>query len=111
MNDNAPVFSKSTISVTIDESKAVGSVVTTFTATDKDKGKNGDIVYSLVNGNKHERFAIDSKSGKITVRSKIDRDAPNNEHFFDISVGNIIKMICNSIYLISFYCVSCLRFT
>ena len=46
-NEHEPNFDKLSYAVSLSESLSVGSSVMTVKATDKDKGKNADLVYSI----------------------------------------------------------------
>ncbi|XP_066507562.1 protocadherin alpha-2-like [Hoplias malabaricus] len=75
INDNNPVFSKPLYKVKVKENVPSGTKLLTLTATDSDEGLNGDVVYSLVDqeGNSASSlFVIDSITGDITVKGKID---------------------------------------
>ncbi|KAM8732960.1 protocadherin alpha-3-like [Acanthopagrus schlegelii] len=75
INDNAPVFSSSLYKARISENLAVGKTVIVLNATDADDGLNAEIEYSLRSkGQDHviEVFEIDSKTGAILVKGKID---------------------------------------
>ncbi|KAI9538912.1 hypothetical protein NQZ68_008989 [Dissostichus eleginoides] len=75
INDNHPVFSRSLYKVQIFENLPAGYTVITLNATDADEALNKEIEYSLrKKGQDHvlELFEIDSKSGAILVRGKID---------------------------------------
>ncbi|CAL1682791.1 unnamed protein product [Lasius platythorax] len=69
-NDNAPSFSNPTYTATVSETAAPGSPIITITAKDRDSGRFGTagIVYQLL-GQGAEHFAIDKKTGTITVAS------------------------------------------
>ncbi|KAM4554624.1 protocadherin alpha-8-like isoform 5-T5 [Odontesthes bonariensis] len=74
-NDNAPVFSSSLYKTRISENIAVGSTVIVLNATDADDGINAEIEYSLRSkGQDHvlSLFKIDSKTGAIIVKGKVD---------------------------------------
>ncbi|XP_069388110.1 protocadherin alpha-8-like isoform X15 [Paralichthys olivaceus] len=77
-NDNIPVFSKTLYKTSITENAALGTTVVAVTATDADEGPNKDIVY-LLNSKDQDRvldiFEIDSQTGIITVKGKIDFEA------------------------------------
>ena len=59
-------------SETISENARVGTSVLRVLATSKDAGQNAEISYSLVAGNEHNRFSIDSKSGVISIVQPLD---------------------------------------
>ncbi|XP_034086839.1 protocadherin alpha-3-like [Gymnodraco acuticeps] len=74
-NDNAPVFTSSLYKARISENLEIGKTVIVLNATDTDEGLNAEIEYSLRSkGQDHilDLFQIDSKSGAILVRGKID---------------------------------------
>lgn len=85
-NDNWPIFSQSTVTITLKEDVHIGSLIATFNAIDKDAGLNANLRYNITEGNTHDRFAVDMLSGRVTLRSLIDRDPPNNEKAFKITV-------------------------
>ncbi|XP_046901991.1 protocadherin alpha-2-like [Hypomesus transpacificus] len=75
INDNNPVFSKSLYKVKVAENIDIGSKILRVSATDKDEGINGDIMYSFVghgNAKGYEMFSIDPYSGEISVRGDLD---------------------------------------
>ncbi|KAG7517317.1 protocadherin alpha-8-like [Solea senegalensis] len=74
-NDNHPIFSQDTYSVTIPENVNTDTKVITVKATDIDEGANGEIEY--VFGGKIDRkiydtFFLDKNTGEIRVRGEID---------------------------------------
>ncbi|XP_070819182.1 protocadherin alpha-5-like isoform X8 [Chaetodon trifascialis] len=74
-NDNHPVFSKSLYKTQIFENLPPGSTVTILNATDADEGVNSEIEYSLRKKGQDrvlDVFEIDSKTGAILVKGKID---------------------------------------
>ncbi|KAK0148624.1 Protocadherin gamma-A8 [Merluccius polli] len=73
-NDNSPVFTKPIYKAKIMENSPKGTTITTVSATDKDKGSNGDVSY-LISNSKHrltELFQVDKKSGEIILIGEID---------------------------------------
>ncbi|XP_038055902.1 protocadherin Fat 4-like [Patiria miniata] len=75
INDNPPVFSRSSYQVTISELAENGTHVLRVTASDSDSGDNSYIVYSIVNGNAEGKFQINRISGQITLIGPLDREA------------------------------------
>ena len=70
-NDNAPVFSRSTFSVTFPENNYLNKYVTQVNATDADLGANAALTYELgLEG--REMFNIDSKTGIIRANGVFD---------------------------------------
>ncbi|XP_074924407.1 protocadherin alpha-8-like [Chelonoidis abingdonii] len=79
-NDNAPVFSKSVYEIKLLENTANGVLVMTLNATDLDEGTNKDISYSFISylpPNGRDLFSINSNTGEIRVKEKIDFEAHN----------------------------------
>ncbi|KAM9740625.1 protocadherin beta-16-like [Menidia menidia] len=60
VNDNAPVFAQSVYKAAIAENSQTGTVVTTVSAVDADKGTNGDVSYAV-------STTMDSVSDVFTV--------------------------------------------
>ncbi|XP_076594784.1 protocadherin alpha-4-like isoform X8 [Chaetodon auriga] len=74
-NDNAPVFSSSLYKTRVSENLPVGTTVVILNATDADEGVNSEIEYSLRSKGQDrvlDVFEIDSKTGAILVKGKID---------------------------------------
>ena len=80
-NDNRPIISKSISTVRLFENAPIGMIVTKVMATDSDIGMNADIRYSLLNEN--HSFLMDSKSGLIRLKQKLDREL---ESFYELKV-------------------------
>uniref|UniRef100_A0A8C2EP25 Cadherin domain-containing protein n=1 Tax=Cyprinus carpio TaxID=7962 RepID=A0A8C2EP25_CYPCA len=77
INDNRPVFSRETYSVTLQENSAVGTVVVRVNATDidDDEGVNGEVEYAYsrnVQRKVHDVFELNKVTGEIRVKGKID---------------------------------------
>lgn len=71
-NDCYPTFEKTVASMHIPENSPNGSFVTRFNATDKDKGLNGKVTYSLVTDTKD--FSIDRETGILSISAPLDRE-------------------------------------
>ncbi|XP_061899827.1 protocadherin beta-16-like [Entelurus aequoreus] len=74
INDNAPVFTKSSYKATISENAPKGTSVITVSASDKDSGSNGKISY-LISQNTlrlSEVFQINSDTGEVILTGDID---------------------------------------
>uniref|UniRef100_UPI003AAA5CF7 protocadherin alpha-3-like n=1 Tax=Centroberyx gerrardi TaxID=166262 RepID=UPI003AAA5CF7 len=75
INDNIPVFTKTLYKTSITENVPLGTTVLTVTATDADEGPNREISYSLSSKDQDhvlEIFEIDSETGILTVKGKIN---------------------------------------
>ncbi|XP_068443078.1 protocadherin alpha-8-like isoform X3 [Clinocottus analis] len=75
INDNTPVFSSSLYKTRVFENLGVGKTVIILNATDTDEGLNAEIEYSLRSKGQDrilQLFEIDSKTGAIVIKGKID---------------------------------------
>uniref|UniRef100_A0A0M3KB95 Cadherin domain protein n=1 Tax=Anisakis simplex TaxID=6269 RepID=A0A0M3KB95_ANISI len=64
-NDNVPQFFASTDKIIVNEHMKHGELLVRMSASDRDAGKNGRITYSILSGNEHGMFRLDSASGTI----------------------------------------------
>ncbi|XP_034147626.1 protocadherin alpha-C2 isoform X5 [Esox lucius] len=74
-NDNAPMFDRPVYSINMTENSSPGTLVLEMNATDQDEGPNADITYSFTlytSEKTQEVFALNPKSGEITVKGTID---------------------------------------
>lgn len=72
-NDCYPTFEKSIASLHVSESARNGSIIfNRFNATDRDKGLNGKVTYSLVTDTKD--FSIDRETGVLSISALLDRE-------------------------------------
>ncbi|XP_053284314.1 protocadherin alpha-3-like [Pleuronectes platessa] len=86
VNDNMPVFTKDTYSVVLQENSPIGTTVIKVNATDLDEGANGEVVYSFgsdVKDKIRELFEIDSVTGEITVKGRVDFEEQDS---YDIDI-------------------------
>ncbi|XP_057205136.1 protocadherin alpha-12-like isoform X2 [Triplophysa rosa] len=75
INDNRPVFSEDTYSVTVRENAAQGTVLIRLNATDLDKGSNGAVEYAFgrnINRKLQSLFKLDSITGEIQIKGELD---------------------------------------
>lgn len=85
VNDNSPVFNKNLNTASIYENATVGSAITTVTAKDQDGTANANIRYFILLNYYSDKFAIDERSGVITLASKVD---------FEANVGKYVITVC-----------------
>ncbi|XP_057705855.1 protocadherin gamma-A3-like isoform X41 [Corythoichthys intestinalis] len=80
-NDNAPVFSKAVYKATITENSPTGTLITKVSATDADKGANGEVMYIIGNSpdTVSKLFHINSK-GEAILNGQIDYEKEKNYH-------------------------------
>ncbi|XP_012862492.1 protocadherin Fat 4 [Echinops telfairi] len=73
VNDNPPVFEQLSYEVTLSESEPVNSRFFKVQASDQDSGANGEIAYSIAEGNVGEAFGI-FPDGQLYIKSELDRE-------------------------------------
>ncbi|KAM6454465.1 cadherin EGF LAG seven-pass G-type receptor 2 isoform 4-T4 [Liasis olivaceus] len=71
-NDNSPQFSKKRYVVQVPENVASNTHILQVNATDRDKGSNAMVHYSIMSGNTRGQFYIDAQIGNIDVVSQLD---------------------------------------
>nr|XP_048698639.1 protocadherin Fat 3 isoform X5 [Caretta caretta] len=74
VNDNAPKFNQEAYSAVISEDASVGDSVIMLIAEDQDSPTNGQIHFSIVNGDRDNEFSVDPVLGLIKVKKKLDRE-------------------------------------
>lgn len=72
-NDNAPQFSNTTFIFNIAENEPIDSFVGKLTATDRDIGRNAELIFSLSSAQKD--FSIDPRNGFIKSMRVFDRES------------------------------------
>ncbi|XP_069396059.1 protocadherin-16 [Paralichthys olivaceus] len=73
VNDNSPVFSRTSYSVEVSEDAAEGTHILEVTATDADDDLNGKVLYFL-SRETHGAFTVDENTGRITTAAPLDRE-------------------------------------
>ncbi|XP_063274457.1 cadherin EGF LAG seven-pass G-type receptor 2 isoform X5 [Prinia subflava] len=71
-NDNAPQFSERRYVAQVAEDVVPNVAVLQVTATDRDKGTNALVHYSIVSGNTRGHFYIDAQTGMLDVITPLD---------------------------------------
>ncbi|ALC39766.1 ft [Drosophila busckii] len=87
-NAHAPQFSAASNQVIVPENEPVGSTIITVSATDKDRGPNGMLLYSFAGGNERGDFAINAESGAISILQPLDYDTLQ-DYQLNISVRDL----------------------
>lgn len=70
-NDNAPIFTKSNYKLAVEENSEIGTKIADITATDKDSGEFGKIMYVL-KGFGSDFFYTERESGGVYVKKNLD---------------------------------------
>ncbi|KAG9480025.1 hypothetical protein GDO78_011832, partial [Eleutherodactylus coqui] len=73
-NDNPPVFARDHPITWVLEGQAYNMVVLQVFASDADSGLNGQIDYSIVDGNENKVFMLDSRRGILSTNAILDRE-------------------------------------
>ncbi|XP_070539360.1 protocadherin Fat 4-like [Ptychodera flava] len=81
-NDNSPVFSQQSWTLSIRENSSLPTVLTSVHATDADEGLNSELRYHMEEGG-DGKFRIDSTTGELSLRSELDRET-KDEYFLVI---------------------------
>ncbi|XP_060720172.1 protocadherin-23 isoform X1 [Tachysurus vachellii] len=74
LNDNAPVFKQSYYRTAVWEGQIPNTYVMQVLAVDADSGVNGQIDYTIVDGNRNNAFIIDSIRGILATSAVLDRE-------------------------------------
>ena len=86
-NDNAPVFEDDPIVITIRENTLVGTIVNTFSATDRDSESRGQVRYSIESQSPEGNwFSINSQTGEMKLEEELDY-----EQLTQVSVGVVAE--------------------
>uniref|UniRef100_A0A668U4U1 Cadherin domain-containing protein n=1 Tax=Oreochromis aureus TaxID=47969 RepID=A0A668U4U1_OREAU len=82
VNDNAPVFTKSVYKAAIAENSQKGTTVTTVSASDADKGTNGDVSYlvSATMDSVSDIFTV-NQNGEVILVGEVDFEKIKDFHF------------------------------
>ncbi|XP_061109179.1 protocadherin Fat 4 isoform X2 [Conger conger] len=71
-NHHTPEFSQALVTATVPESLTVGATIRTLSARDKDKETNGLITYNIATGNEAGTFAVNRRTGAMTLARPLD---------------------------------------
>ncbi|KAM9320567.1 protocadherin Fat 3 isoform 2-T2 [Gastrophryne carolinensis] len=82
INDNAPVFVGLPYYAAVQVDAEPGTLIYKVTAIDKDKGKNGELMFLLEDDYGH--FEIDKQNGSVTLMKTFDSDLSNIEYMLII---------------------------
>ncbi|KAM4586904.1 protocadherin gamma-A11-like [Fundulus diaphanus] len=72
VNDNPPVCSKPEYKASVAENAPAGTVITAVKASDRDKGNNGKIIYTIPKSSAANLFQINSDDGVLMLKGNID---------------------------------------
>uniref|UniRef100_A0A5F7ZKI0 FAT atypical cadherin 1 n=1 Tax=Macaca mulatta TaxID=9544 RepID=A0A5F7ZKI0_MACMU len=83
INDNPPVFEYREYGATVSEDILVGTEVLQVYAASRDIEANAEITYSIISGNEHGKFSIDSKTGAVFIIENLDYES-SHEYYLTI---------------------------
>ncbi|XP_038113282.1 fat-like cadherin-related tumor suppressor homolog isoform X3 [Culex quinquefasciatus] len=72
INDNPPEFTSKHYFASVPEINSVGSEILKVLATSKDTGINAEINYSIIGGNEHRKFAMNNRTGILSLADTLD---------------------------------------
>lgn len=85
-NLHAPVFAAPLYNGTVLENSPIGTKILQVKASDADSGRNGQLLFSLDNGNvASPSFTIDSMSGEVVTSSALDYESLS-QHLFKLKI-------------------------
>lgn len=76
-NDEKPTFTESIVNITLSENTTTNTLVALVSAIDRDRGTNGSVSYMFHEDVDHKypgMFHLDSSNGRITTKTKLDRE-------------------------------------
>nr|XP_026694453.1 cadherin-23-like [Ciona intestinalis] len=85
VNDNAPIFSRSTETSFQVQENILGPKIAKFTAYDVDSGDNGRVTYSIVTGNDDNTFTISPLDGELRVTHGVELDR-EHEAYYNVTI-------------------------
>uniref|UniRef100_A0A8C9W1B0 Cadherin EGF LAG seven-pass G-type receptor 2 n=1 Tax=Scleropages formosus TaxID=113540 RepID=A0A8C9W1B0_SCLFO len=74
-NDNAPQFGEKRYVVQVPENAPPDSEILQVIATDRDRGSNALVHFSIMSGNTRGQFYIDAQTGKLDLVGQLDYEA------------------------------------
>ncbi|KAH8237858.1 hypothetical protein KR032_003993 [Drosophila birchii] len=91
VNDNAPEFLRAPYHVTISEGASERTHITHVYTQDADEGLNGDVYYTLAQGNEAGQFSLDSATGQLSLARSLDRESQEMHHLVVVARDAAIK--------------------
>ncbi|XP_059175162.1 cadherin-23-like [Physella acuta] len=102
VNDNDPVFvdGNKTREIKIAETTAIGSVLFSVTAEDKDSNLVGNLTFTFLNTT--DKFSIDPLTGSVTLTSELDYELLGGNKFYDLTIivedaGPVVKRSASTV--------------
>ncbi|NXM85159.1 PCD23 protein, partial [Oenanthe oenanthe] len=79
-NDHSPLFAETQYQISVTEDLEEGSAILDLSASDKDAGLNGEVMYSIIDDT-YGAFAIDSVTGSVITTKALDRETKSQYTF------------------------------
>ncbi|XP_055449636.1 protocadherin Fat 1 isoform X3 [Psammomys obesus] len=83
INDNPPVFEYREYGAAVSEDILIGTQILQVYAASRDIEANAEITYSIISGNEHGKFSIDSKTGAVFVIENLDYES-SHEYYLTV---------------------------
>nr|XP_006001093.1 PREDICTED: protocadherin Fat 1 isoform X1 [Latimeria chalumnae]XP_014346958.1 PREDICTED: protocadherin Fat 1 isoform X1 [Latimeria chalumnae] len=83
INDNPPVFEHREYIATVSEDISTGTEILQVYAASRDIEANAEITYSIISGNEHGKFSIDSNTGAFFVIGSLDYEI-SHEYYLTV---------------------------
>ncbi|XP_055883316.1 protocadherin Fat 4-like isoform X2 [Biomphalaria glabrata] len=85
VNDEVPKFPSETVELNIPQSTPALALIYSASASDKDKGNNGEVIYTIASGNDAGLFTIDTLKGDL----KTSRSLMSGSGFYTLAVAAV----------------------
>ena len=72
INDNTPEFAAVPYNASVQEDANITSTVFSFSAMDRDSGRDGEFAFSIIDGNEDGKFEINSETGLLYLAQMLD---------------------------------------
>lgn len=85
-NDNAPIFNRELYEVSVPEVAPINTPVIRLKVSDRDAGKNGQVLIYIVGGNENNEFRINAETGMLYTNAILDAE---KKPFYTLTVSAI----------------------
>ncbi|KAJ8891564.1 hypothetical protein PR048_004092 [Dryococelus australis] len=87
-NLHSPQFIEFPAEIRVNESAALGTIIVTIQAMDRDHGYNGELVFGISGGDQDSVFFLEPRTGELKVVGHLDRES-EPEYSLNISVYDL----------------------
>lgn len=85
-NDNAPIFNREIYEVSVPEVAPINTPVIRLKVSDRDVGRNGQVLIYIVGGNENNEFRINAETGMLYTNVMLDAE---KKPFYTLTVSAI----------------------